>query len=172
MFLILITQPIVTGIILVYIFNLDPIFIFVTAIIIQLYYFKFVPSGAVLTPEYPFSFFIVTGSIGIVFNLVDDVVEATFYNHLVENNLYIFILFSVICIIFSSYLVSRFYSLKSRFLEKRIEKDLNSLDTTINKMFFKIGMYSTVLTILIAGISSLVIILFVHFLSHYVIDIL
>ena len=172
MFLMLITQPIITGVILVYFFNLDPVFVFITAIIIQLYYFKSVPSGTVLFPEYPFSYFIITGSLGLVFNLVQNANKISIYNHIIENNLYIFILLTVIGIIFSSYLVSRFYSLKNQFLEKRIGKDLNSLGTTIDKKFFKIGIYSTTLTILIAVISSIVIFLLVNFLSYYVLGVI
>ena len=166
MFLVLITQPIITGTILVYIFNLDPIFVFVTAIIIQLYYFRSVPSGTVLFPGYPFSFFIITGSVGIVFNLVQNAKKVSIYNHLIENNLYIFILLTILGIIFYSYLVSRFYSLKNHFLEKRIEKDLNSSDTIIDKRFLKIAIYSTTLTILIVAISSLAIVLLVNFLRY------
>lgn len=165
MFLILLTQPIVTGIILAFVFSFDPIFVFITALLTQLIYFKNTPSGVSLFPEYSMSFFIVTGSMAYVMKLDKIQNEDHIINHLLSSNLILYIVISLILIIVFSYLVTRFYSIKNRLLENKIANFLDILGVEANKSFYKISIYSTFLTMLVAVISSSIIFLLIHLLS-------
>ena len=145
----------VTGIILTLFFNYDPIFIFTTAIIIQLFYFKSVPSGASFFPEYSLSFFITTGSAAYILGLRrDNIIDIS--EHLFNNNLYLYIVISIIIIITSSYFITRLYSLKNRFLEDEIK--------IFGNKNIKIAIYSSFITILIGIVSSTVILITIMFI--------
>lgn len=60
----LLSQPFVISLLFIF-WGYDPVLILSSALIIQLTYLNFTPSGASLFPEYPFAFFIVFYSTGV-----------------------------------------------------------------------------------------------------------
>jgi len=182
MFFILITQPIVTGIILVLLFNFDPIFVYITALLTQIIYYRSVPSGASFYPEFSFSFFMTTGvianKIGLIRNnTINNQSSSVLFSHekgilnyLIESDLYFYIIITLFLIIFFSYIFARFYSIKIKIIEKLIEnKNNKNIETgkIDNLSYVKLGFISTIISILIGTISSLIIFVVTSFLFNY-----
>ena len=105
------SQPLITSLLL-YFMGYDPSFIFATAVFTQLAYLNKVPSGAVLFPEYQFSYFTVAGGIALFVK-----------PEILKGNNFFYTASAMVLIFIFSMLVSRLLYLKRKILGRIIDKE-------------------------------------------------